>query len=320
MKSSTSSARVTKLSGLGLLFTMCMGYGSRAQDLRPRAYLITPGHSNALILGYSFNEGSIFFGTALPITNDSGKYSVPSISYYHTLSLFGRSANFTATLRYVVGNFQGNVSGKEERIHRSGLADSLFRFSVNLHGGPAMSPEDFAKWRQKTILGAGVSLAAPTGQYDPGHLVNPGTNRWAFKAELGLSQRWRNWILDGYAGVWFFASNTNYLTNSQFSQSRNTLAQDPIGAFEVHLSYDVKPRLWFSVDGNYWYGGSTTVDGVFKNGSIQANSRIGVTASIPISKHQPLKFAYSDGTLTRFGGTFKTGSLACQYSWLGRPD
>jgi hypothetical protein len=21
---------------------------------------------------------------------------------------------------------------------------------------------------------------------------------------------------------------------------------------EMHLSYDVRPRLWFSVDGNYW--------------------------------------------------------------------
>ena len=102
-----------------------------AQDLRPRAYVITPIHSNAVIVGYAFNDGSIFFGTVLPITNASGQYSVPNISYYHSLSFFKRSANFTATLPYVVGTFQGEVKGNQQSIYRSGLADSVFRFSVN---------------------------------------------------------------------------------------------------------------------------------------------------------------------------------------------
>src|SRR5690242_8223259 len=85
-----------------------------AQDLRPRAYVITPLHSNAVILGYAFNDGSIFFGTVLPISNASGQYSVPNISYYHSLSFFKRSANFTATLPYVVGTFQGEVQGNHQ--------------------------------------------------------------------------------------------------------------------------------------------------------------------------------------------------------------
>src|SRR5271167_746342 len=106
-----------------------------AQDLRPRAYAITPIHSNAVIVGYAFNDGGIFFGTVLPITNASGQYSVPNISYYHSLSFFKRSANFTATLPYVVGTFQGEVKGNQQSIYRSGLADSVFRFSVNLIGG-----------------------------------------------------------------------------------------------------------------------------------------------------------------------------------------
>src|SRR5271169_6822411 len=134
--------------------SLCSLFVLRAQDLRPRAYVITPLHSNAVIVGYAFNDGSIFFGTVLPITNASGRYSVPNLSYYHSLSFFKRSANFTATLPYVVGTFQGEVKGNHQSIYRSGLADSVFRFSVNLIGGPAMAPRDFAKWKQKTILGA----------------------------------------------------------------------------------------------------------------------------------------------------------------------
>jgi hypothetical protein len=291
----------------------------RAQDLRPRAYVITPEHSNAVILGYAFNNGSIFFGTVLPITNASGRYSVPNISYYHSLNFFKRSANFTATMPYVVGNFQGEVKGSQQSIYRSGLADSIFRFSVNLLGGPAMVPKDFAKWKQKTILGASIQVVAPTGQYYPSHLINPGSNRWGFKPEIGYSRRWDNWILDAYGGVWLFTANIDYLTGSEFSKRQNTLTQAPIGALEMHLSYDVKPRLWASIDGNYWYGGETTVNDTHKFGTLQSNSRIGGTVSVPFTKHQSVKFSYSDGELARIGGTFQTVSVAWQYSWLGRP-
>src|SRR5271165_2649999 len=307
-----------------LVLSAAIALGSRqplsAQDLRPRAYVITPVHSNAVIVNYIFNDGSIFFGTVLPITNASGRYSVPNISYYHSLNFFTRSANLTATLPYVVGVFQGEVKGNQQSIYRSGMADSIFRFSVNLIGGPAMTPKDFVKWKQKTILGVSIQLVAPTGQYYPSHLINPGSNRWGFKPELGLSQRWGNWILDAYGGVWLFTANTDYLTGSEFSSRQNVLTEAPVVALEMHLSYDVKPRLWASVDGNYWYGGETTVNNVLKIGTLQSDSRIGGTVSVPLTKHQSVKFSYSDGELARIGGTFQTVSFAWQYSWLGRPN
>ena len=78
-----------------------------AQDLRPRAYVITSVHWNAAIVGYNFSDGSVFFGSLLPITDASGQYHVSTLSYYHALNFFGRSSNFSATLPYVVGNFQG---------------------------------------------------------------------------------------------------------------------------------------------------------------------------------------------------------------------
>ena len=248
-----------------------------AHELRPRAYVITPVHSNAVILGYAFNDGSIFFGTVLPITDASGRYSVPNLTYYHSLSFFKRSANVTATLPYVVGTFKGEVNESEQQIYRSGMADSIFRCSVNLLGGPALPPKNFMKWKQKTLLGASIEVVAPTGQYYSSHLINPGSNRWAFKPEIGYSGRWRNWILDAYGGVWLFTTNSNYLTGSEFSNHQNTLTQAPIGSIEMHLSYHVKPRLWVSVDGNYWYGGETTVNNVLKNDTLQSNSRIGGT-------------------------------------------
>ena len=50
-----------------------------------------------------------------------------------------------------------------------------------------MSAREFSSWRQKTLIGASLTLVTPTGQYDPTRLINWGSNRWGFKPELGLS-------------------------------------------------------------------------------------------------------------------------------------
>jgi len=310
------------------LFTLVLGaamaIGSlqklSAQDLAPRAYVITPLHSNAIILSYSFFDGDINYNGALPINGASGTYSVPIIGYYHAFGFFGRSANIVAVLPYGVGNFQGKGFGADQQLYRSGLLDSGFRFSVNLKGGPAMPPQKFMKWQQKTLIGASLRVLAPTGQYDPTRLINWGANRWAFKPELGYSRRWRNWVLDGYFGVWFFTTNQDFFSRNSYYVGDRSQSQKPIGAFDGHLSYDFKPRLWVSLDGNFWFGGKTSVNGIENSLTFQANSRIGGTVSVPISKHQSLKFSYSDGAYTRFGGTYHSVTTAWQYSWLGRPN
>jgi hypothetical protein len=292
----------------------------RAQDLAPRAYIITPLHSNAITLTWSFYHGSIDYNGALPISGATGTYSVPILSYYHSFSFFGRSANVLASLPYAVGNFHGTAFGAENHLYRSGLLDSVFRFSVNLKGGPAMPVEQFVKWRQKVLLGASLKVMAPTGQYDPTKLINWGTNRWSFKPEFGYSERWGKWVLDGHLGVWFFTTNPEFWSHNIYYSGTRFQSQDPIGALEGHLSYDVKLRLWFSLDGNFWFGGKTSVNGVQNPLSRQANSRIGGTVAVPMSKHQSLKFSYSDGTYIRFGGNYQNFSVAWQYSWLGRPN
>ena len=58
-------------------------------------------------------------------------------------------------------------------------------------------------------------------------------------------------------------------------------------AFEGHLSYDIKPRLLVSLDGNYWHGGETSLNGVANPVTVQTSSRIGVTVSVP-AKQAPV--------------------------------
>jgi len=292
----------------------CLG-----QDLAPRAYLITPMHSKAVILTYSLFDGNIEFAGSVPITGATARVSVPIFSYYHSFKCFGRSANFTAALPYGVGTFRGHVAEAEASAYRSGLLASTFRLSLNLIGGPAMTVSEFAKWRQKRILGASFRLVPLAGQYDPTKLVNLGNNRWAFKPEIGYSQRWGRWVLDAYGGAWFFTTNSDFFSRNAFSPGTNTQKQSPIGSFEGHFGYDFKPRLWVSLDGNFWFGGRTSLNGLSSSATAQRNSRLGATLSVPLNKHQSVKLSYNNGAYIKYGGNFQNISLGWQYSWLGRP-
>src|SRR6201984_823070 len=305
--------------GLAAVLLLCPPLVLRAQDLAPRAYVITPLHSNAVILTYSLFDGSLIFDGEAPITGASARINVAIFGAYHSFNLFGRTANFLVSFPYGNGNFHGTVVGAETLAYRSGLLPATFRFSVNLIGGPSMGVDEFRKWRQKTILGASLKLVPATGQYDPTKLINFGSNRWALKPEIGYSRRWGHWIVDAYAGAWFFTTNTDFFSRNQYSPGINTQSESPIGSFEGHLSYDFKPRLWVSLDGNYWFGGITSMNGVSNPATMQGNSRVGFTASIPVNKHNSLKLSYSDGAYIRYGGSYRNFSVAWQYSWFGRP-
>jgi hypothetical protein len=299
-----------------LLMTPAFGAG---QDLTPRAYTVTPVSSNAVILTYAFSDGELNFDPTLPITDASGTINMGVLTLYSSFSFFGRSANVNGSLPYAGGEIRGLLGGDAREVHRAGTSDVSFRFSTNLIGAPALTPAAYVKTpAAKATLGASLKVVLPTGQYDPTRLINVGNNRWAFKPELGYTRRVRSVVVDAYAGLWLFTANDNFFATDHESPGK-TRTQDPITALEFHVSYDVKPRLWISADINYWYGGKTSVNGVESTASLQANSRFGVTGSLPLTRHQAIKVSYSDGVVIRIGGSFKILSAGWQYSWLGLP-
>jgi hypothetical protein len=316
MTNSRLFGRAIKRSGLVVLALVCwlvVAFPVWGQDLSPRAYVITPEGLNAITLTWSYFNGGVNFNGTIPITGATGTFSVSSFTYYRSFGFFGRSANIAASLPYGVGTFQGKALQQERSVYRSGLEDFVARFSVNLIGGPAMPAERFAKWRQKILLGASLKVIAPTGQYSPTKLVNWSINRWAFKPELGYSERWGNWLVDAYAGAWFYTNNpASYDIPVPKPQS-----EQPVGSLEGHLSRNFNPGTWASLDANFWWGGLTSLSGIQNLETRQTGSRIGATVAWRFSRHQSLKLSYSTGTYVRFGGNYQTVQLGWQYSWLG---
>jgi Putative MetA-pathway of phenol degradation len=153
-------------------------------------------------------------------------------------------------------------------------------------------------------------VLAPSGQYDPTKLINLGTNRWAFKPELGISYPYKKFYFDVYCGVWLFTKNADFFPGGLVRQ------QDPVKAIQGHVSYIFRPQLWLAADMTWYGGGATSVD----NGPLsvgQNNSRAGLTLSLPLSKRQSLKAAYSSGTTSRLGTDFRTPGITWQLAWFG---
>jgi len=279
-----------------------------AQQLEPRAYSPSPVGANFLGISYFYSSGGAAFDPSLPITNVVARINAAVPYYARTFGLFGRQASITAVVPYVWGTVHGDVQDVGRSVDRSGFGDPAMRFAVNLMGGPALSPLEFARHKPETTLGASLVVVAPLGQYDPSKLVNIGSNRWSFKPEVGLSQPIGNWVFEVYAGVWLFTDNNNFFGGQ-------VKRQDPLAAYQAHIVYNFAARLWAAFDYTYYAGGVTTVNGQTSNDR-QENTRSGVTFSVPMTLHQSLKFTYARGVTTRIGSELETIGVAWQYLWF----
>ena len=182
------------------------------------------------------------------------------------------------------------------------------RFSTLFKGGEARSAKEFAQRKPSTIIGGSVSIIAPTGQYDPARLVNPGSNRWAFKPEVGISKPKGRWTFEAMAGTWLFTTNKSFLGTSRREQK-------PMASFQGGVIYTLRPRMWVSGNATFYSGGSTVLNDK-ANEDRQKNARIGATFSFPLNQRQSFKVAWAKGVTTRIGGNLNTIAVAWQYAWF----
>lgn len=294
-----------------LVFALFVGLAQTAgfaQEMEPGAYSRAPVGTNFVLIAYAYQEGDVLLDDALPLRDVSVKLHSGSIGYGRTFGLIGRQANVAFFMPYVHGKAQGTVFEDSVEVHRSGLADFRARFALNLIGSRAMSPQEFAKAPRKTTIGASVTVVGPSGQYDRNRLVNVGSNRWAFKPEIGLSKPMGRWTFEAAGGAWLYTTNKDFFGGA-------TRYQEPLLSFQGHVLYTFKPRMWLAGGGTYFRGGRTKVNGVLNDDS-RNNSRYGATFSYPLTRSQSLKLAFSRGLTARFGGSLTSIGVAWQYAWF----
>ena len=280
---------------------------AQAQELEPRAYRTLPTGFNFAVLSYGYTTGNVVADATASIQDLELQANIAGFGYLRSMGIAGRSASVTLQVPYVFLSGTAMLDGEVVSGTRTGLADIRLRLAMNLLGGPALAPAEFASYRQRRNVGVSLTASIPVGQYDSSQRVNLGANRWGLKPEVGYSSIKGRWILDAAFGIWFFTANNDYFGG-------NTLRQDPIPNLQAHVSYNFNRRVWLALDGNWFSGGRAKLNGLDAT-SLQSNTRWGLNLSVVVARGHSLKFAGHRGAHTRAGADFDFYTIAYQFGW-----
>jgi hypothetical protein len=281
--------------------------GLGAQDLEPRQYSNAPIGLNFFVAGYVDQEGSVLFDPAIQLENAELSIGGPALGYARSLAFGGMSGKVDMGVARACLSGSADFQGQRYARDVCGWTDAKMRVSVNFIGAPALTMQEFARNRQNLVVGASLQLTAPVGDYDPARLANIGSNRWAAKAELGVSKALKLWTFELAAAGTFQEDNAEFFGG-------NFREQDPIYSLQLHVVRSFMSGHWIAIDSTHYEGGRTTLNGTI-NADFQSNERLGVTGSIPVNRRQSVKLYASRGVSTRTGTDFDVLGAIWQYRW-----
>ena len=123
------------------------------------------------------------------------------------------------------------ATGLSSTIYGAGLGDLIIVPTAvyEIPEGPSSS----------SFVGASSYVTAPTGNYDDTKLVNIGSNKWAFKQELMVGQKFaKRMTLEVIPSITFYTANDDFRTAPTEIHS---LHQLPTEEIDVHYMADIAP-------------------------------------------------------------------------------
>jgi len=209
--------------------------------------------------------------------------------YALAFPLFDRAA--MAALILPMGRISGDVTVAGKTVNQSakGFGDPMLEFDINLLGPPAQKNiPDVIRYEPGFSLDLLVDLALPIGEYDNDQSLNIGQNRWYGRVGMPVIWQLGEWVpgrrttLEILPSVWFYGDNTDYVGK--------TLKTDPSFQLDAHLTRDLTEHFWGSLDGVYYKGGKSSIDGV--SGESLSNLGVGLTLGYQINDNLNLTFGY----------------------------
>jgi hypothetical protein len=211
------------------------------------------------------------------------------VGYARTFSLFDRAA--MAAVLLPMGRISGEatVAGRTFNQSASGFGDPMLEFKINVLGPPAQKNiPDILRYEPGFSVNLLADLAIPIGEYDNDQPLNIGQNRWYGRLGVPTILQIGPWVpgqrmtLELLPAVWFFGKNDDYVGQ--------TLETDPLFQLDAHLTRDLTERFWGSIDGAWYYGGKSSINGVA--GEELNNLGFGLTLGYQINDNLNLTVGY----------------------------
>jgi len=274
----------------------------------PRTYQNSPVGVNEFELDYSYARANASIDTSIIVAGGQLSLNQGTINYYRYFGFFHRTAWVEASVP--LAGLSGSVTGTNIEGSITGIGDSVYKLAMLLRGGPALSVSQFGNYKPTTTVGVSLAIGAPTGQYSSHRILNLGSDRWAFRPEIGVSHPFgpnQKCVLDGYASVYFFTDNTSY-------HGAEILRQDALPGLEAHISYTFSSKIWASLDTRYSFRGDTFINGINQNNS-QQEFTIGNELNIALNSQNSLVFEFARALLHQNGTDYTGFTVKYIYSW-----
>lgn len=284
---------------LALLALLAVPGVSLAQDVEPRRWTHLPVGLDVVGAAYVYTNGDLFFDPVLRIEDAEIDQQTALGIYTRVFGLAGRTARLDLLVPVKWTRWQGLLDGAFRTARREGLADPILRLSMNLVGAPALKGKEFQEYRAAnttaTVLGVGLAVVLPLGEYEEDKLLNLGGNRVVAKPEIGVVHTRGPWSYELTASVSLFEDNDEFWNG-------NKLEQDPLFAAQAHVVRVFRRGLWLSLSAAYSQNGESEVNDVPKDDP-RDQILSALTFGFPVARDQGLKFAYIRGRMLEDVGT-----------------
>lgn len=259
-----------------------------AEELSPRRWSHLPIETNFIGTGYAYTDADISLDPVLRIENGRLEMHTWVAKYIRTFALFEKTARIDLLQAYREGRWSGLLDGVPTTVKRSGWSDTFLRFAINLYGAPPLQGKEYAAYRAETavetIVGAGLSVQLPTGDYMDDKLINIGTNRLTFLPQFGVEHKHGKWSTEVTGVIALYSDNNDFFNGKK-------LEQDPLYIVHGHLIYTFRQGLWTGASVGYDYGGRSTVDGAKKDNRKQ-DLAWALSFGFPVTRQLGVKMAY----------------------------
>lgn len=293
------------------LLTIGLAHPSFALEPEPRKWSHLPMDKNFGAFAFVHTEADIFFDPTLLIENAEMDLDTWAGKYIRTFELFGKASRIDITQAYQKGEWKGLLDGVPASTSRNGLSDTFVRVAMNLYGAPPLRGKEYGTYRSnvniETIVGTGLTVRMPTGNYQEDKLLNLGQNRFAFRPQLGIMHTRGKWTTELTGEVAFYTKNDEFVND-------NTLEQKPLYIVHGHLIHTFKPGQWASISVGYDYGGENRLNGVDKDDT-QKNIGWKLSYAHPINRALGVKITYL-GTRTQESTGLDSDTLAVNMSFV----
>ena len=271
------------------VFSFTLAFPCYALDPEPRKWNHVPMDTNFAGAAYVYTEADIFIDPVLKLEDVEMEMKTLGGVYIRTFELFGKSARIDLTQGYKEATWTGLLDGTPGSTSRSGWSDTLVRFGINLYGAPPLRGEEFFAYRSKqkveTIVGVGLVVRLPTGDYEEDKLLNLGQNRFVFRPQLGFVHNRGKWTTELTGEIAFHTENDEFFNG-------NKLEQAPMYILIGHLMRSFKPGQWLGLSFGGEYGGKLTLNDIDNDDTTQLNVGWAVNYVHPLSRQASIKFKY----------------------------